>query len=509
MGRKPKDTPSYLRTLREERAISLSELVHRIGYTKGYISAVETGLSRATPAFLKAYERALDLAPGSLLTCETGNLTNVNHVLSTVQTGMGRMDAVEPFSTVPAGRVHSTGMVIDGVQSVLLQAIALVTAAAQQTPLPGADIIITFQSEYDPLTIYPDLAPTWRAALHQALDAGWNIVHLWRLHGSTDRRFELITKMLTLVGYRGHYLPYIFPNHIAPVAPSDLVIVPGQGALSLFGSRQAKYVDSGFFFPADSGHFTLLSQYAAMMRTQTQPLLEVFPERSLDFKTATLQVEAEPGDQLLLKEGLALQVMPPAIRAAYVERILQAPTQRSDQEQISLQLWCQTLLEYHTRRVQLFEAYLREGAYTARHIVTRPAIQALLRSGELPVDDWLHNETNSNLTYAEVVAWLEHVIMLLETYPTFHLGLVDSLQNNEFPIYWKIEGRQTIILESWQQNTANDRRENVNILLHDPAIAKSFRHHFAAFWKRIPAEHKDKQHVIAWLKAEIARSIPS
>jgi len=505
LGRKPKDTTSYLRALREERDISLTELVNKIGYTKGYVSAVETGLSRATPAFLKAYERALELAPGSLSAFESGQVTNVSTVLSTVQTGFGPTHNLETLAPKPLSRASSNGAVIEGVQSLLLQAITLVTAAAQHTPLPGAEIIVTFQSEHDPLTIYPDLAPTWRAALRQALNAGWNIVHLWRLHGDTDRRFALIVKMLSMLGYRGQYLPYIFPPHIAPVVSTDLLIVPGQGALSMFGSRQARHVDTGFFFPADSSHFSMLSQYASTMRAQTQPLLEVFSERSLDFKTASLHVEAEPGDQLLLKEGLALQVMPTSIRAAYIERILQVQTDRNEQEQISLRLWCQTLLEYHARRVLMFENYLRDGAYVARHIVAKSALEALFQRGELPVDDWLRNEANSQLTPEEVVLWVRHVIHLLETYPTYHLGLVDSLEDNIIPVYWKVEGRQTIILESWQQpDAASSKRDNVNILLHDPAIAKSFRDHFVAFWEGLPAEQVDKVAVIAWLNAQIA-----
>jgi hypothetical protein len=251
----------------------------------------------------------------------------------------------------------------------------------------------------------------------------------------------------------------------------------------------------------------VLNHFAATMRAQSQPLLEMYPERSLDFKTAALQAEAAPGDQLLVKEGLALQVMPVSIRAACIDRILRTTSQRSPQEQISLQLWCQTLLDQHTRRIAMFEEFLREGIYTARHIVTRDAIRQLLTSGCLPMDDWLRDEPGSSLTLEESIIWLRNVITLLETHPTFHLAIVDSLEQTVFPVYWKVEGRQTIILESWQlREHAAGERENVNLLIHDPTIAVSFRDHFMEYWERLPSHSREKRHVIAWLNDQIAQA---
>jgi hypothetical protein len=500
VGRKAKQGTFPLRLLREERDISLSEMVQKIGYTKGYISAVETGTSRATPAFLAAYERALNLSSGSLQDSDN-QTTHINDVLTTVSAGFDRDAPATPAASNPP----ANNGVLEGVQAVILQAIALITAAASQPPLPGAEIIITFQSQDDPLMIYPDLAKQWRQALRQAMAAGWNIVHLWRLHGGVDQRFNLISKMLSMLGYRGRYQPYILPSHTAPAMPADLIIVAGQGALSLWGSRQANYVDSAFLFTPDSDHFTVLSHFASTMRAQSQPLLEMYPERSLDFKTAALQAEAAPGDQLLVKEGLALQVMPVSIRAACIDRILRTPSQRSHQEQISLQLWCQTLLDQHTRRIAMFEEFLRQGTYTARHIVIKDAIRQLLTHGRLPMDDWLRDEPGGSLTLEESIIWLRNVITLLETHPTFHLAIVDSLEQTVFPVYWKVEGRQTIILESWQQReNAADERENVNLLIHDPTIAVSFRDHFMEYWERLPSHSKEKRQVIAWLNEQIS-----
>ena len=182
MGRKPKDTSSYLRALREEHELSLSEMVKRIGYTKGYISAVETGASKPTSTFLRAYERALNLAPGSLAALHLEQNDQVVQVLNTVQEGIGRDQESVTLPDLPIP--EHKGAVLEGVQAILLQAIAMVNAAAKQTPLPGAEIIVTFQSEIDPLSLYPDLSVTWRGALRQALKAGWNVTQFvaipWR-----------------------------------------------------------------------------------------------------------------------------------------------------------------------------------------------------------------------------------------------------------------------------------------------------------------------------------------
>jgi hypothetical protein len=56
-------------------------------------------------------------------------------------------------ATPAASSPPANNGVLEGVQAVILQAIALITAAASQPPLPGAEIIITFQSQDDPLMI--------------------------------------------------------------------------------------------------------------------------------------------------------------------------------------------------------------------------------------------------------------------------------------------------------------------------------------------------------------------
>lgn len=501
MGRKSKQGTSYLRLLREERGISLTEMVGLVGYTKGYISAVETGVSKPTSAFLHAYERALGLDEGSLAASAE---QAISQVLTTAQAGL----MPEPPKLDPALLpVANKGAVLEGVQSILLQAIAMVTAAAKQSPWPGAEIVVTFQSEHDPLTVFPELAVPWRAALRQALHAGWNVVHLWRLRIENQHRFELIARMLSILGYRGKYQPYLFPNHVLPGAPADVIIVPGQGALWLFGSRQSRHVDSGFFFPPDSPHYPLISQFATTMRSQTQPLLEVYPERSLDFKALALQFEVEDGAQLLLKEGLSFQSMPIAIRSACIQRILQAPLVRSLQEQTHLELWCQQLLDHHRQRVHLFEQFLQDRQHEARHVVTKTAILRLLSHGELPADDWLRDQPQSQLTVAEALAWLRHVIWLLQVYPNYQLAIVDAIDPAYFPVAWKVEGRQTLILESWQAADTEDGRENVNIIIHDRTIAQSFREHFFNYWERLSNRERNKDCVIDWLQSQVMQPV--
>ncbi len=56
-----------MRIKRQKKGISLTELAKSLGYTKGYLSTVETGRILPPPTLIKQYEKALLLQPDELI----------------------------------------------------------------------------------------------------------------------------------------------------------------------------------------------------------------------------------------------------------------------------------------------------------------------------------------------------------------------------------------------------------------------------------------------------------
>src|SRR5436853_205899 len=55
-----------LRRARQSSGVSLTAMALRLGYTKGHLSAVETGVAWPSRAFVEAYESALGVTGGEL-----------------------------------------------------------------------------------------------------------------------------------------------------------------------------------------------------------------------------------------------------------------------------------------------------------------------------------------------------------------------------------------------------------------------------------------------------------
>jgi len=55
-----------MRRARQSAGVSLTDMARQVAYTKGYLSAVENGMSRPSSALISGYERELRLEPGTL-----------------------------------------------------------------------------------------------------------------------------------------------------------------------------------------------------------------------------------------------------------------------------------------------------------------------------------------------------------------------------------------------------------------------------------------------------------
>lgn len=111
----------------------------------------------------------------------------------------------------------------------------------------------------------------------------------------------------------------------------------------------------------------------------------------------------------------------------------------------------------------------------------------------------LVNLNCSPKTKGEKIEHLEELIDLLENNSNYELALIDDVN-----IYWCFNKNfwgikdNALVLENWFSGT-----QGKFLFINESTIVKSFRKNFLNLWENLPAENKDKEQTISWLREQI------
>jgi hypothetical protein len=496
---------SYLRILRQEHGhLSLSKFARLVGLTTGYLSVIERDKKKVTDTILEAYERGLGLTPGSLkYVIQKQQDTGVMGLLHEVWVrplGDGLDTALPASISAEGARVP----LITGVQNVQLQACALLDSAAherRQTKQTDS-ILIASNSSVDALAVAQDLQELWLSTLAKVLQRGWRVVHLWVLAGEVDQTISLIEKMFPLLGQNGEYKPvyYSIEQYKLP-APLGIVLVPGQGAMLLFGANQSVHFDTAFSF-LDSEAISSIQGYFHRLSAGARPLLNVYQAKSVDFDYELANADNQEGERCMIKDGFSNIMLPESVyqtRAQYLSKLEVVKGKVLDR---ATRLKYKHCLDYRMGRIYSFEKHVATGA--VRHIASKQAIERMLQDGYFARDDWLMNEDWARLTPEEAADCVHNVIRLLRTHPKFELGLVDENEFREhLRVFWTAVGTHSVLLEAWRENE-NGEREESDLVLSEPLVVTAFQAHFARIWDGIQPSARERDSVIRWLERQLS-----
>jgi transcriptional regulator with XRE-family HTH domain len=483
-----------------EHGISLTEMARRIGVPKQKLSRVELDEEPPTPAIVQAYARVLDKDPKDLI--EEGE--DGAELLKTIRQGGGRSPSQgwQP-RTVPSRDV------IEGVEDVLLKAIAMLGEIAQRPPT-SLEVLLSFLSEEDALArVDSRLKEQWEDAVAAVLAARHTVRHLWHLSADRRQRLDMIKRML---GYleRGDYQPYYLPDERATViTPFDFLVVPGQGALLLLGTFQRDYVDTAFHVSGEA-HTEALRRQFMTIQASARPVLQAFPSHSFRFDFTVLDAadpDRHPGEELLVKAGLSSSLFPYAVHASRRTRVLEAQLAgRSDLQPHWSRHELETWLD--NQRVRADRCWGRGETWPIRHIASKEAVQTLLAEGNSGWDDRLNQFGEpARLTRDEAVACVRFAINRLRTQPKFEIAFLDRtvaehVDRDLFKTYWQVTGNHVALLESWRRRP-DGTREELDLAIFESEVVGLLRGHFSMLWEATPAECRNRDLVIAELECLI------
>ncbi len=389
----------------------------------------------------------------------------------------------------PPPALHPSG-IIWGRPRILETIVRLLESLPTLTRQHTKTILLSFQGEEDAFDDFPDLQEQYHQAIEHVLRRGWNICHLWRLDHDVRRSLLLVESMLKFLGtdrYQPHYLRQY--GTLAP--PYDLLVIPQTAAMLLFATQNPHRADAAML-THDAEQMELFQTHFHQLLAQSQPLIKSYlPQDEILALEAYAEAEAQPGGRMAVKNGLTFLAEPPSW---YEE---DSPLAHSlDLSDAAIH----SALVSQRRRLAAFQTHI--GSFQYRDICPRRAIERLVYGGE-PTQEY--QGRGIQFSAQERREQIVHILSLLATYDHYQLALIDEEEERAIPVErcWEVAGGKTVLLLTWStDNTGKDIL--VDLIIHEPTIARAFQDHFDDLWEQISPEHKDKKQVMHWLEQQIA-----
>ena len=405
------------------------------------------------------------------------------------------------------GTAHATAPAatpITGAEKIVRAATELLRTLPPK-PLPTTDVIfLTFQGDGDIFDVMPaDVKQDWDTALADAVQNGWNMVHLIRVTSRPERMTRIVENLLQnlhmLRKLGGRYKPRYFSAPIAIAPTSEFLLVPGHGMLEMTRPYGKRYVDSAFQYGCGERLDVVYEALEDIREQWSELLLQPYQPYSAAFIAKITQVEALPADRILLMNGLSTLTLPDAIhqeRDNEMECMYRAddPTRADKAHAIYAQ---------HKRRAEIFERMAPE--YWFRDVCSIQALEAYVEHGERAPDDWLRALGCKELLPHQRRAHLEHLLRMLETHEQYELGLMDTAISKgvlDGP-FLLAKARGGVLLESGNPDTFE-----IGLESQEPNVIEGFYRYAQRIWESLPPSHKDKDWVCDQLKLCIERIPP-
>ncbi|MFN8533657.1 MAG: helix-turn-helix transcriptional regulator [Dehalococcoidia bacterium] len=509
-----------LRRARQAKNVSLSDLAHRLGYSKSHLSVVETGRIWPSRELLQAYEAALDIKGATLLqladslaplrrsrapASATG--ASVESLLLQLARGVGKsLD----YGSCEPGALPANGATTRDPDTAVRWAVELADwASANRLQNPRNSITLVTLSNTQGLQSTSENASHFQAAVQRALANGWDVDHIRWLNGTEEDRIRQYTQSLSFYGFEGAYRPFGLPlTRGLPTPPYGLMAVPGRGALMLMPTRTdrlGQYAVYAAIFFDEPEAISVVADHAGALRERAQPLVSAFErpvdwfeaevpdETWLQFSEASSRSVIQPGDRFLVRDGLGSLAIP--ADPHWEHQWLQRKTHTAWDS------FARVLQADRVLRQTAFRDQVRNFQF--RDIFSRRAIERFASEGMAVADDLWPKVA----TVEQRIARLDSMVGLLKVHQHYEIGILDDPPDWMTPdAWWLVKGGATdgfVFLESTY------RRAGAQVQLHleltDPMVVTAMRDRFQSLWGSLSPGNRTKAPVIDYLTSVIRR----
>lgn len=387
-----------------------------------------------------------------------------------------------------------TGMLARAVN----EAMSFILDAAHQPDIPQEPIVITSFGPADGFQRVKWLREQWLAALRAALEARWDIVHLYAGKPGPASARLIVENLIGLLSAAGNYDPmYVVDTSQVASSVHEYLLIPERGLFRLtlpHGGEPARY---GVL--SDGDEYERLRDMLEMMRGQGEKLLARTPPSAVGFSGELAEADERKGNRCLIMNGLSEAHVPFEI---YLERARVLEAQATADSDFSELTRLPRLTKIRQRREEAFDAEMRQ--FRVRDISTKAAILRLAHDGIFSPTDRLKKA--GKLTKPQRVRVLNGLADRLEAkHKHYQLAVLeeetmDRLYPQIHRLFWMVKQEYIVLMEMLHRIPSRGPVE-VDISISDANLVAAFFDYFEkTLWKRIPPREKSRRHIVRWLR---------
>ena len=384
-------------------------------------------------------------------------------------------------------------------ERVMNEAIGFVLDAAHQSGQRQEPIVITSFGPEGVFQRAARLRARWIAALRAALDARWDIVHLYYGTPGPARSKGIVENLIGLLSAAGNYNPVYVDTYQVDSRACEYILAPGCGLFKLVLPRGGEPASCDVM--SEGAEYEMLSAMLKSLCGKNHALLQRTPPNAVGFSSALAEADYQEGNRCLVMDGLSEAHVPFSIYETRATILKEKATAEGELGEVNR---LRQLITIRERRNEAFEAELRD--FRVRDICTKQSILRLVRDGVFsPTDRLLKSGVLTEPQRAQVLEELAK--RLEERHHHYQLALleedtVERLYPQMRRLFWMVKQGYVVLMETLHNVQAHGNVE-VDISIADANLVTAFYNYFEKeLWERIPAQEKHRGRIIKWLRMQ-------
>lgn len=367
---------------------------------------------------------------------------------------------------------------IEGLDNIMDTASLLLSETLQKFQSGPGTIMATNFTDLDIVSQYKGYRTDFYNLLMELFKRDWGMVRLYRLNNNLTRNTGILTEINCMLK-SDKFIPYYFNSFGTSTDVGEMLIIPGVGALWGFSSSLGPTIDKALLIRNNEA-LKFLDLWFNSLLMNASP----FIERSAcsDIEDA-LKLGMEYGERF--SNRYSISCLPYIFTIPY--DILMKYT-ISDNHKDRAKQYLEINMDNFYNEISHFNFYC---------ICSKHALEHLIAYGE-----YIYNDIRSRIETEDIIAYLENLMYIMETYDNFHIVFLNSRQFEAIPeVSISIRENDCVRINYGYMDKGREKVHTYKI--NEPTIVDAYRSYFRSIWNNLPQVKRDKEIMISWMKSQI------
>lgn len=400
-----------------------------------------------------------------------------------------RMSALKSSDSNPAihlglkariaeGKLSGICTTIEGFDNIMDTALLLLGEALRKSPTENKPIMITSFTDMELSYRGREYRPDFFVLIKELLRKGRTMVRLYRLNDNLNRNMKISTEINCLLKY-DKFMPHYFNSFNTSSKTGEMLIIPEIGALWGFSSTAGSALDRALLIRNNEAVSFLELWYSSLLINASSFVKKVSCCSIEDI----LKLDMEYGERYANK--YCISYLPYILTIPY-DIMMKYTLNENHKDKVR---------QYHKSNMEKF--YNEINHFTFYCMCSKQALEHLIACGE-----YIYNDIRFMVETQDVIAYLESLVYIMETYDNFQIIFLNNSQINS------ISDASICIRENDCVRINYGHRDNNREMIHsyyinESTIVDAFRSNFLDAWNNFSRVKKDKGIMVSWINSQI------